>query len=65
MIKFYESDYAEGYKSKNGTIICIERDNSLKKYYTVRVNEPGKRLKTVATRCTYEKAMQIVKSFES
>lgn len=61
--KIYETSTSETYKTNNGTIIGIDKDNSIKKYYTVFVKEPNKKGKTVATRCTYEKAMQIVNAY--
>lgn len=62
--KFYEDEYRESYTAENGTIIAFEKDNSIKKYYRVFVNVPNGIKKTVATRCTYEKAMQIAKEYD-
>ena len=63
MEKIYESSTSETYKTNSGVIIGIDKDNSLKNYYTVFVKEPNKKGKTVATRCTYEKAMRIANGY--
>jgi ABC-type tungstate transport system permease subunit len=64
MEKIHESSTSETYKATNGTIIGIDKDNSMKNYYSVFVKEPNKEGKTVATRCRYEKAMQIANEYE-
>ena len=61
--KIYQTETTETYKTSNGTIIGIDRDNSIKNYYTVFIKEPNKKGKTVATRCTHEKAMLIINEY--
>lgn len=59
MKKVFEDSTTEIYETENGSVIGIYKDNSLKQYYTVTVKQIGSKVKTVATRCTYKKAMQI------
>lgn len=48
-----------------GTVFGIIRDNSRKLYYNVSARKPGEKGNTIATRCTYEKAMEIINTYEN
>lgn len=57
----FKSEYMEVYESET-KIAAIYKDNSLKSFYTVAARTKGEKGKTLATRCSYEKAINIVKT---
>lgn len=46
-------------------IFGITSDCSFKRYYNVSVREKTAKGKTIATRCTYEKAMSLIKNYQA
>lgn len=63
MKKVYEDSTTEIFETDTH-IFGIIKDNSMKNYYSVSAREKGKKGKTIATRCTYEKAMNIIKNYK-
>ena len=63
MKKVYEDSTTEIYETDTH-IFGISKDNSLKNYYTVSAREKDKKGKVIATRCSYEKAMNIIKNYK-
>lgn len=62
MKQILKDDYSEVYVNDAGSRIVLTRDNSIRNYWSVWIKTKAmKRGKTIATRCTYEKAMQIAK----
>lgn len=52
------------YITDKGARVVLTEDNSRKEYYSVWVKKADdKKGKTVATRCTYQKAMQIAEEY--
>ena len=64
MKKVFEDSTTEIYETESGIIIGIIKDHSMKNYYNVTVKNPNEKGKTVATRCTYQKAMIIAKQYK-
>lgn len=61
MKQVYTDQYSEAYETESGTRIVLSRDNG-NKYWNVFVRRADeKKGKVIATRCTYEKAMQIAR----
>lgn len=60
----FKSEYMEVYESET-KIAAIYKVNSIKSFYTVAARtkgEKGEKGKTIATRCSYQKAINIVKT---
>lgn len=63
MKKVYEDSTTEIFETDTH-IFGISKDNSLKNYYSVSAKEKDKKGKIIATRCSYEKAMDIIKNYK-
>lgn len=47
----------------NGKLANMVRDNSFREYFKVIVKDEKGNIKTLATRCTYDKAYRVIKEF--
>lgn len=64
MKQVYDDCYSKAYQTEKGTRIVLFRDSNIK-YWSVFVRRSDeKKGKTIATRCTFEKAMSIAKQLQ-
>ena len=54
----------EAYDREDGCRVVLERDNTPKHYYSVFIKRPGEKGKTIATKCTYETAIEKAKEYK-
>lgn len=56
----FKDDYTEVYENEI-TIVVIQLCNSVRNYWSVAAKDKGGKMHTVATRCTYIRAKQMVR----
>lgn len=63
MKRVYKDSTTEIFETENATVFGIIKDNSKNNYFNVTARRNGEKGKTIATRCTYDKALEIINNF--
>lgn len=50
------------FEDENGNVFGIVKDSSRKDVYSVTVRKPGEKGRTIATRCLYSTAVELIKN---
>ena len=64
MKEIYRDSTLTAFETEDGTRIIIAKNSTPKTFFKIDVKMPGCKAKTVATRCTLERAMEIARTIE-
>lgn len=60
MKETYRDSTTIAFEDDSKNVFGLFKDNAIRQYYSVYARKHGSKGKTVATRCTYEKALAII-----